>query len=78
MMFDPKVFMVLALVVVLAYGILVVLHQFDWFRKYEDVGASFAFEAVLGMVALVMGFIGLWINGYEKGFEDGKAEGNKT
>ena len=77
-MFDPKMFLVLALIVISAYGILVVLHQFDWFRKYEEMGVDFVFEAILGMVALVVGFIGLWINGYEKGYEYGKAEGNKT
>jgi len=77
-----KLFIVLGSIIILAYGSILVLAQFGWFREYRDAGATFAFEAVLAMVALVLGFIGVWVNGYEKGLneglEDGKTEGNKA
>jgi len=63
---------ILGLIVILTYSSLWVLGQFEWFRKYKEMGATFAFEAVLIMVFLILGFMGLWFNGYEKGYEDGK------
>jgi len=63
--------MLLGLIVILTYVGFWVLGQFEWFRKYKDVGVTFAFEALLGMVALVVGFIGIYLNGYRKGSEDG-------
>jgi len=67
---DPKFFYVLALILIATYACLWVLGQFEWFKKYRDAGLTFAFEAVLAMVALVTGFMGLWFNGYEKGYRD--------
>jgi len=73
---NSKVFLGLALIVVLTYVGFWVLGQFDWFRKYKDAGVTFAFEAVMGMVALVVGFIGIYLNGYMEGLKDGKTESN--
>jgi len=59
--------------VILAYIGFWVLGQFAWFRKYKDAGVTFAFEALLGMVALVVGFIGIYLSGYMKGLEHDSA-----
>jgi len=67
----PKILYGLMLLLIVTYAGLWILGQFEWFKKWKDAEASFAFEAVLFMVALVMGFMGIWFNGYEKGFEDG-------
>lgn len=69
-MFDHKIFVVLACLVIATYALFWVLGQFEWFKKYRDAGVTFAFEAVLAMVALVTGFIGVWFTGYERGFKD--------
>jgi len=74
---DVKIFLVLASIIILAYASLLVLGQFEWFRKYKDAGATFAFEGILILVSLVLGFIGIWVNGYEKGLNEGLEWGNK-
>jgi len=70
---DVKVFILLASLVVGTYAILWVLGQFEWFKKYQDAGTTFAFEAVLGIVALFTGFLGIRFNGYRRGFKDGSS-----
>lgn len=78
-MYEAKIFWVLVIVVIASYSILMVLSQFDWFRKIKEQGVTFAFEGVLMMVALVVGFLGIWFNGYQRGLEDGsKTESDKT
>lgn len=77
-MFSIKVFWFLIVLVLGSYSILAILGQFEWFRKYKEAGATFAFDAILMMVALVTGFMGIWFNGYKRGCKDGKTEGNKT
>lgn len=71
-MIDPKILYGLMLLLIVTYAGLWILGQFEWFKKYRDAGLTFAFEAVLAMVALVTGFIGLWVNGYEAGLRGGE------
>lgn len=75
---DLRIFLILGSIILLAYSSLWVLGCFEWFRKYKDAGAIFPFEAVLGIVALLLGFIGIWVNGYEKGVNEGLQNASKS
>jgi len=67
---DPKILYGLMLLLIVTYAGLWILGQFEWFKKWKDAGLTFAFDMVLFMVALVTGFMGIWFNGYEKGYKD--------
>ena len=57
-----------------SYAGLLVLGQFEWFKKYKDAGLTFAFEGLLGLVALLTGIIGIYSSGYREGVKNGKTK----
>lgn len=58
---------------------LFLLNQLPSFKEIaKEHDMNFLFEGPLWMVAFVLCFIGIYVNGYERGLKDGKTESNKT
>lgn len=54
-----------------------IMNQFEWFREHREI-AGIGFEMLQIFASFLLCFFGIFLYGYQRGYEDGKTESNKT
>jgi len=76
-LYESKIFWVLLILIIGYYVAIMIMNQFEWFREHREI-AGIGFEMLQIFASFLLCFFGIFLYGYQRGYEDGKTESNKT